>query len=103
MHETDFISDRLLNLEVAYALRPRIHRLVPSVFERAQHSCNSDRARRGLYVFWDPKLNPPVNKCDLSTGENGEFRPYNPESSTIRPRINGELLRRRGVAQIIKP
>src|SRR5262245_12052664 len=25
--------------------------------------------------FWDPKLDRPVNKCDLSTRENGEFRP----------------------------
>lgn len=29
-----------------------------------------------------PKLDPPVNKRNLSTGENGEFRAYSPQSWT---------------------
>jgi hypothetical protein len=35
--------------------------------------------------FWDPALNPPVNKRDLSTGENGEFRASRAEKAGFTP------------------
>ena len=47
--------------------------------------------------FWYPNLNGPVNKRDLSTGENGEFSPIERAAGSIGvarkplPRVVGEL------------